>query len=95
MYTEAVLHDPEMHVLYVNRALCYRKLSKWSQCEADARTAIELRRVQIKVCHCCTAAVNATRGSPSCAASCLFRTRATWRHHGQGAGTTCLHWVHA
>lgn len=48
MYTEAVLHDPELHVLYVNRALCYRKLSKWEQCEADARTAIEMRRVQIK-----------------------------------------------
>eukprot|EP00892_Ulva_mutabilis_P011858 jgi/Ulvmu1/9044/UM005_0137.1 len=48
MYTEAVLHDPEMHVLYVNRALCYRKLSKWQQCESDARTAIELHRMQIK-----------------------------------------------
>lgn len=50
MYTDAVLHDPELHVLYVNRALCYRKLSNWQQCEADARTAIELRRVQIKAC---------------------------------------------
>lgn len=41
-YTEAIASAPRWHVLYVNRAQCYRKLSKWPQVMEDCQTALQL-----------------------------------------------------
>jgi STIP1 homology and U-box containing protein 1 len=49
LYTEAVVLAPDMHVLFVNRALCYKKLGKWERCEQDARTALSLHSGLMKV----------------------------------------------
>jgi tetratricopeptide (TPR) repeat protein len=60
LYTEALLHAPDMHVIYVNRAMSYLKLEKWEQCEQDARSALAIQSGLIKVglsrrCMCTTA----------------------------------------
>lgn len=49
LYTEAILHAPDMHVIYVNRAMSYLKLEKWEQCESDARCALSIQSGLIKV----------------------------------------------
>ena len=48
-YTEAIAFAPDMHVLFVNRALCHRKLEDWASCERDARTALCLQSGLMKV----------------------------------------------
>ena len=48
-YTEAVLHAPDMHVIYVNRAMSHLKLERWEKCEEDARMALSLQSGLIKV----------------------------------------------
>jgi tetratricopeptide (TPR) repeat protein len=47
-YTEALAFAPEMEVLFVNRALCHRKLEHWQQCEEDARRALSLHSGHMK-----------------------------------------------
>ena len=42
LYTEAITFAPSMHVLFVNRALCHRKLEEWPSCERDSRSALDL-----------------------------------------------------
>ena len=49
-YTEAITFSQSMHVLYVNRALCHRKLENWERCEQDSRTALGLHSGLMKVC---------------------------------------------
>ena len=48
-YTEAIAFAPDMHVLFVNRALCNRKLENWQECERDARCALALHSGLMKV----------------------------------------------
>lgn len=48
-YTEAMLHAPDMHVIYVNRAMSHLKLERWEKCEEDARMALSLQSGLIKV----------------------------------------------
>lgn len=54
LYTEALLHAPDMHVIYINRAMSYLKLERWEQCEQDARNALFIESGLIKVCGPCT-----------------------------------------
>jgi tetratricopeptide (TPR) repeat protein len=51
LYTEALLHAPDMHVIYINRAMSYLKLERWEQCEMDAAKALSIQSGLIKV-HC-------------------------------------------
>merc|ERR1719494_188496 len=43
MYTEAILVDPDNHVLYSNRSAAYAKDAKYDQALADARRTVELK----------------------------------------------------
>ena len=49
IYTEAITFAPDSCVLYVNRALCRRKLDDWTGCEHDGRKALELQPRNMKV----------------------------------------------
>ncbi|KAF6259432.1 hypothetical protein COO60DRAFT_1513300 [Scenedesmus sp. NREL 46B-D3] len=48
LYTEGITLDPSYAVLYVNRALCYKKSSRWEQVAKDAHTALGLSRDLMK-----------------------------------------------
>lgn len=47
-YTEALEKAPDNCVLYTNRALCFIKLSKWSQVIQDCKHALELDSNSLK-----------------------------------------------
>ena len=51
-YTEAITLAPDTAALYVNRALCYKKLgggeAAWERIDADARRAVELDARSLK-----------------------------------------------
>lgn len=47
-YTEAIAFAPDNEVLFVNRALCQRRLERWEHCEADAREALRLHSGHMK-----------------------------------------------
>jgi STIP1 family protein 1 len=42
-YTEAIAFDSSLAVLYVNRAMCHKKLSNWDQVVRDSKTALALQ----------------------------------------------------
>ena len=42
-YTEAIAFDSSLAVLYVNRAMCHKKLSNWDQVVRDSKTALNLQ----------------------------------------------------
>ncbi|WIA10610.1 hypothetical protein OEZ85_010792 [Tetradesmus obliquus] len=48
LYTEGITLDPSYAVLYVNRALCYKKSNRWEQVAKDAQTALGLSRDLMK-----------------------------------------------
>ena len=39
-YTEAIALDPTEHTIYSNRSMCYERLARWGESEADAREVI-------------------------------------------------------
>jgi STIP1 family protein 1 len=47
-YTEAIAVCPGIAVLYVNRALCHKKLSAWEAVIKDARAALQLQSDLLK-----------------------------------------------
>jgi STIP1 family protein 1 len=47
-YTEAITVAPGVAVLYVNRALCHKKLSAWEGVVKDARAALQLQSDLLK-----------------------------------------------
>eukprot|EP00879_Flechtneria_rotunda_P003088 GHRR01003309.1.p1 GENE.GHRR01003309.1~~GHRR01003309.1.p1 ORF type:complete len:326 (+),score=122.01 GHRR01003309.1:282-1259(+) len=48
-YTEGITQDPSYTVLYVNRAMCWKKLgNRWQQVAKDAQTALSLNKDLMK-----------------------------------------------
>jgi stress-induced-phosphoprotein 1 len=42
-YTDAIELDPTEHTIYSNRSMCYERLARWGESEADAREVIRLK----------------------------------------------------
>lgn len=48
-YSAAIQAAPRWHVLYVNRALCNRRLCNWDYVMSDCQTALELCKGDMKM----------------------------------------------